>query len=164
MAAYPIRRIRQNHALEHATVAILLEMGVPTPLGGYSTSGGFFIFGRASTETVREAANEALARLKSGRSELAVSPYCGTNLATGALLAGLLTTLILGRGKKRLTRLPLAVGAIIGASLVSRPLGNALQRRYTTLADVEGVAISRIRRLWAGSLPVHRVSTSGAMA
>ena len=99
MTFNPIRRVRQNHGLEHATVTVLLERGVRPPLGGYSTAGGFFIFGRASSETVSDAVYEALARMKEGQKELAVSPYCGTNLATGALLAGLLTTAILGRRK-----------------------------------------------------------------
>ena len=53
--------------------------------------------------------------------------------------------------------------AIIGATLVSRPLGNALQRRYTTLADVKDMEITGVRRLWAGgpdgTFAVHRVGT-----
>ena len=47
-----VRRVRQNHALEHATIAVLQESGVRLPLAGYSTSGGFFIFGKASTEAI----------------------------------------------------------------------------------------------------------------
>ena len=160
MTSNPIRRVRQNHGLEHATVAVLLERGVRPPLGGYSTAGGFFIFGRASSETVSDAAYEALARMKEGQKELAVSPYCGTNLATGALLAGLLTTAILGRRKGRLKRFPFAIAAIVGATLASRPLGNSLQRKYTTLAEVSDIEISRVRRLWKGSYTVHRISTT----
>ncbi len=158
MTSNPIRHVRQNHALEHATVAVLLEKGIRPPLGGYSTAGGFFIFGRASSETVSDAVYEAFTRMKEGQKELAVSPYCGTNLATGALLAGLLTTAILGRRKGRLRRFPFAVAAIVGATLASRPLGNSLQRRYTTLAEVSDLEITGIRRLWKGSYTIHRIS------
>lgn len=159
MIGEALTRVRQNHALEHATVAVLLERGLRPPLGGYSTSGGFFIFGRASTEQVARAANEALARVKEGQRELAVSPYCGTNLVAGAMLAGLVSALIMGRRENRWQRVPAAALASIGATLVSRPLGNALQRRYTTLAEVDGVEITGIRRLWSGAYKLHRVGT-----
>ena len=154
-----IRRVRRNHALEHATVAMLLESGVRPPLGGYSTSGGFFIFGRAPTEVITRAAHEALDRLSRGQSELAVSRYCGTTLVTGAILSGLVSAVILGRGNKRFQRIPSAATAIICATLVSRPLGNTLQRRYTTLADMSGLEIAEVKRVWAGPYVVHRVRT-----
>ena len=154
-----VRGIRRNHALEHATIAMLMEGGVRPPLGGYSTPGGFFVLCRAPSDLLRQAANEALQRLREGHKELAVSPYCGTNLVAGALLSGLLAAVILGRGRQRFQRIPAAATAILLATLVSRPLGNALQRRYTTLADVEGMEIVGIRRVWAGPFTVHRVRT-----
>ena len=148
MAATLLNSVRRNHALEHGTVTMLLEAGARTPLGGYSTSGGFFIFGRASLEEVRAAAQEALASLQSGREELAISPHCGTNLATAALLGGLLAKAILARGRW-IFRLPMAMAAVVGAGLLSRPIGNWLQRRFTTLAELDGVEITRVRTLWA---------------
>ena len=154
-----ITLIRQNHALEHATVAMLLQKGMRPPLGGYSTAGGFFIFGKVRSELVDQAAEEALDRLKQGQADLAISPYCGTNLVTGALLSGLLTAAIMGRGEKRLRRVPTAAAAVICATVLSRPLGNAIQHRYTTLADVGGMQIVRIRRL-RGIPFVHRISTT----
>ena len=160
MIAEVIRRVRRNHALEHATVAVLLERGMRPPLGGYSTSGGFFIFGRASSEEVARAAHDALARMKEGQRELAISPYCGTNLAASAMLAGLVCALIMGPRRNRFRRIPAAAFGIIGATLVGRPLGAVLQRRYTTLADVDGVEITGVRRLWAGSYTLHRLSTT----
>ena len=131
-------------------------------MGGYSTGEGFFIFGRAATDLVVEAVDDALRGLKGGQRELAVSPHCGTNLVTGALLAGLASALILGRGKDRFSRVPTAAAAIIGTSLLSRPLGSELQRRYTTLADVEDLEISDVKRLFAspgGSYTLHRIRT-----
>jgi hypothetical protein len=157
-----ISEIRQSHALEHATIAVLLERGIRPPLAGYSTPGGFFIFGRVSTEMVTRAAHEALHRLTLGQRELAVSPYCGTNLAVGAMLVAVLSKLLLRPGQKRLQRLTLGAALVVGATLLSRPLGQALQRRYTTLADVDGFDISSISRLKGGVYTLHRVNTSAA--
>ena len=162
MASNILDSVRRNHALEHATVALLLEAGSPTPLGGYSTPGGFLIFGRASLEEVQAAAGQALSALKSGREELAVSPHCGTNIATAALLGGLLARAILARGRRRILRVPIAVAAMVGVGFLSRPIGNALQRHFTTLAELDDVEITGVRRLWAGGLSVYRISTSEA--
>lgn len=159
MASNILDSVRRNHALEHATVTTLLEAGSPTPLGGYSTPGGFLIFGRASLEEVHAAARQALAALKAGREELAISPHCGTNIATAALLSGLLARAILARGR-RIVRMPVAIAAMVGVGFLSRPIGNALQRHFTTLAELDGVEITGVRRLWAGGLSVYRVSTS----
>ena len=62
-----LKKVRRNHGLEHATVAILLEKGVRPPMGGYSVPGGFFIFGRIPTELVSEAVTEAFDRMSSGQ-------------------------------------------------------------------------------------------------
>ena len=157
-----VRQVRRNHGLEHAAVAVLMERGVRPPMGGYSFPGGFFVLSKASTEIVSEAAHEALERLRAEEPELAVSPFCGTNLATGALLAAALSALVLGRKEGRLRRIPTAAGAILGAMLVSRPLGNALQRHYTTLADVSGLEITGVKNLLGsltGRFTVHKVRT-----
>ena len=161
MATDIVRRVRQNHAIEHATVALLLGRGIRPPLGGYSTPGGFLIFARASTEVVAKAAHDALDRLHSGERALAISPHCGTNLVTGALLAGLVSGLITkrGRGKERRQSFAAAVVAILVATVAGRPIGNHLQRCYTTLADVANIEIAGIRCLWSGPLPAHRIQT-----
>ncbi len=154
------RRTRQNHGLEHGTVAILMGRGMRPPLGGYSTPGGFFIVGRATTEDVASAAGDALAQMKAGHRELAVSPYCGTNLATGALLAALISAAIMRGSRSRARRMRAAALAAIGATLGGRPLGQVLQRHFTTLADVDDLRITGIRRLLSGRFTLHRVSTS----
>ena len=155
-----VRRVRQNHALEHATIAVLQESGVRLPLAGYSTSGGFFIFGKASTEAIYRAAHDALSRLDAGERELAISPYCGTNLVTGALLAAVLSAVLMGRRQGRFRRIRGAAMAIVGASLLSRPMGKSLQRFYTTLADVSDMAIAEVGRIWAGPYTLHNVRTT----
>ena len=157
-----VDRVRRNHGLEHGTVAVLLEMGVRPPLGGYSTSGGFLILGRVPTETVSQAAHEALDRMNNGEPELAISPYCGTNLATGAMLAGIMSSLIMGRSrnrKARLRRLPAAILAALGGAILGRPVGIELQKRYTTLSDVDRIEITNVRYLTSIPYTLHRVST-----
>ena len=158
-----VRRVRQNHALEHAAVSLLLSRGVTPPLGGYSAPGGFLIFGRASTGLVTEAVRDAAERLRSGQRELAVSPHCGTNLVIGALLARFLSTTIAGRERdRRGRRLVAMVASIVGATLLSRPLGGVLQRRYTTLADLSDLEVAGVGRLWtskAGRFALHWVRT-----
>ena len=156
------RRIRRNHALEHATVAVLLGRGANPPLAGYSTGGGFHIFGPDSTDLVREAAEEALERLDGGQEELAISPQCGTNLVAGALVAGALSSIVLGGRRRRKTpvRRVAAMGvAAVGAALVGRRLGMFLQRHYTTLPKLGGLEISGVDAVGAARWRLHRVRT-----
>ena len=152
--------IRRNHALEHATVAVLLERGARPPLGGYSTRSGFLVFGRLEAQLIKESALDALARLNAGQEELAVSPFCGTTIVTRAVLSGLITSLIMGRKDGRIRRIPLLAVGLVGAALVSRPIGDALQRLYTTLSEPVGQHIVDVRRVWAGPFTIHRVRVS----
>lgn len=156
-----VRRIRRNHALEHATVTLMLERGVSPPIGGYSTPGGFFIVGSLPTDELAQIVAEALDRLNAGQRDLAVSPHCGTNMATGALITGLLTRVVALRGRmSRRKRLPLVIAAVVAGGLLSKPIGSAIQRRYTTLADMDGLEVVGIRKAWPGERPrLHRVST-----
>jgi hypothetical protein len=159
-----INRTRQNHALEHGTISVLLERSARTPLGGNAAPGGFFVYGQVATDDLASAAEEALRRLQAGQRELAVSPFCGTNLVVGALLAGVLSGIIMGRSKGRVGRVPLLATAILGSMLVGRPLGGAVQRRYTTEANVGDVSIAGIRCFRPGRYTVHYVRTSRTAA
>ena len=155
-----LKDVRRNHALEHATVGVLLERGARPPLGGYSTRSGFLIFGRLETWLVEESAREALARLSAGQEELAISPFCGTTIVTRAVLSGLITSLVMGRKGRRIRRIPILAAGLVGAALVSRPIGDALQRLYTTLSEPVGQQIVDVRRVWAGPFTIHRVRVS----
>ena len=77
---------RRNHALEHATIHMLARKYADKNLAGHSNPTGFFLFGDMSTEDIRTAVNEAMARLRAGESELAIHPGCGTNFATSMVL------------------------------------------------------------------------------
>ena len=155
-----VARTRRNHALEHATVELLLEEGLRPPIGGYSIPSGFFIIGRVDTEQLSQKTHEALRLLKEGEAQMAISPYCGTNLATSALLAGFFMSAILGPKRRRnYRRLPLAIVAGLGAAIAGRPIGMALQR-YTTLAAADTSEITGVIRLGSvGEFSIHKVST-----
>ncbi len=60
------RRIRQNHALEHATITILSGMIPNLSISARSSSDGFIVFGDVDLGLLRRAIDEALRRLQAG--------------------------------------------------------------------------------------------------
>ena len=156
-------RVRNNHALEHATLHVLQEKGVNVQLAGISDAGGFWIYGEVATELVAEASQEALKRLAAGESDLAVHPNCGTNLAIGALSAGGMAWLSMigtkGRIGRRLRRLPVAVLMGLVGYQLAKPLGPKVQEQITTNADVSGLRIGDVVRYDVMGYTVHRITT-----
>ena len=142
-----IDKVRRNHALEHATVARLLERGMRTPMGGYSIASGFFIWGRVSRREVMEAAEEALQLLKAGHKDLAISPYCGTNIVATVVIGGLVSTIVSRKKRGFWSNVRGAAAGLIAASLLGRPIGKLMQRRFTTLAEVTGLEIGSVRMM-----------------
>ena len=152
---------RRNHALEHATIHVLSERHPGLRLVGRSDWTGFTLYGPVDTDELAEALASALQRLQAGESQLAVHPRCGTNVATGMVLAGLASTAALGgRRRSRLQKaLQLALG--LGAALaLAQPLGVKLQQRITTSANVTGLHVAKISRLERGAVVVHRIDTA----
>jgi len=118
-----ITALRQNHALEHATVALLTRrVGLNVRLVGQATTGGFYVYGNVPTDAIQEAATEGLARLQSGERDLALSPLCGTNISVAGIMAGVACLLALG-GKDRRRRLPIAILAATWAIIAAQPVG-----------------------------------------
>lgn len=154
-----LHKVRRNHALEHATVSLLLERGVNPPLGGYSLHNGYLIWGKASFQQVSEAAGEALNLLRAGQTDLAISPFCGTNLVTSVLLGGIAATLARGHGRGLSANFRAAIAAIATASLLSRPVGQFIQRKFTTKAELNGLEIRSIRQISPSPVKVIWVST-----
>src|SRR6202035_3648807 len=81
--------VKQNHALEHATIVLLSKKYPDVRFAGISFAAGFFVFGDVPTEAIRPAAEEALQLLRTSQPELAVHERCGTNLAVAGVLTGL---------------------------------------------------------------------------
>src|SRR5438128_388351 len=86
-------RVRQNHALEHATVTILSRMVPDLSISARSFTNGFIVFGDVDLNLLRQATDEGLRRLQAGEAELAIHPNCGTNIVVGISLVTLGTLL-----------------------------------------------------------------------
>lgn len=158
-----VRRVRQNHAVEHATITLLMARNRGLSLvGGRSNQRGFYIIGAVATDRLAAAADEALTRLQRGEAELAIHPNCGTNLLTTGAMAGLATWAATAISRRRQASLPdhmaVAVLAATAAVVVSRPVGLRLQRDVTTLADVAGLQVASITRRQLGRMVVHFVA------
>jgi len=154
-----ILETRRNHALEHATLHILAHKYRSQSMAGHSNPTGFFLLGDFQTEDVSSAATEAMARLLSGESGLAVHPGCGTNIATTALLSAAFAWAPM-RGAKstfwRVWLIPIAIVFGVFGYMVSKPLGPWLQKYITTEADLGGMQIVDIVPVRKG---VHRIVT-----
>lgn len=161
----PFSRVRRNHALEHATLQVLAEQNHALRLAGYSDPDGFWVVGGVSTEELQAAVDQALARLNQGESNLAIHPYCGTNLVASGMLAGSLAWLaMLGTGKElrqKVDRFPVVLTLVTLGLLLAQPLGPFLQARVTTAAQPGGLHVTAIHPGRRGEMPTHRVLTSG---
>jgi hypothetical protein len=164
-----VRRIRRNHALEHAVVHILSRKVQDITLYARSGLRGLVVFGDLPTEEVAGAVLEALKRLRNGEHQLAIHPNCGTNLVTGGALAGLAAVSALGvqqiGSKKRsfwrwLGSLPLVILASTAALVVAQPLGQTLQLYVTTESDIGELHITSITRRNQGRLVFHTIRTA----
>ena len=135
--------VRRNHALEHATVSLLISrLGPHIRLIGRSTGAGFFIYGNLNPDVVAECARDGLHRLQRGQSHWALTNLCGTNIATAGILAGLSTLAVVENTRKDRLGNAMIAGTI--AVIISQPLGRLLQRYVTTspnLAETEIVSI-----------------------
>jgi hypothetical protein len=141
-----VASVRRNHALEHATVSLLIgRLGPDIRVVGRASGDGFFLYGDIPSELLGQCVQEALTRLKRGEAFWAVTPHCGTNIATTGVLTGLATLAVTagGQSKDRVSR---AILVSMLAVVVSQPVGRMIQRYLTTsadLADTEIVAIEQ---------------------
>ena len=155
-----IGTVRRNHALEHATLAVILRrLGRDIRAVGRATGDGYFLYADVPTDFFEECANEALLRMKSGEGHLAVSPFCGTNIAVAGALtaAGSLAAIGLSR---RGNRFPNAMLASMLAIVVAQPLGRMLQKHVTTSADMSDTEIVGTRAGGRGGVRYHKVRTA----
>lgn len=139
------RRIRQNHALEHATITILSGLVPNLRVSARSSSRGFIIFGDVDLGQLRRALDEALRRLQAGEAELAIHPNCGTNLVVGVSVLTIGTLLGMASTRAR-TRIASTAFSSVAGLMAARPLGEYVQRHFTTLPDLKGVRVTDIFR------------------
>jgi hypothetical protein len=157
-----LERVRRNHALEHATISILLSRhGPAVRVLGRAAPDGFYIYGDIPTEALSEFAHEGLARLQRGEAHLAVSPLCGTNLAVAGVLAGVASLIALG-GRSRAQGAPVAVMAALLAVVAAQPLGRLVQKHITTSPQLDGVRIIAVEPMGRRFPRLHKVRTAAA--
>jgi hypothetical protein len=151
-----IRRTRQHHAIEHATLHMLAARLPFRHFSALSDPLGFTVYGNASEDDLRRAVGDALLRLQAGEAKLAIHPNCGTNLAVTGVLVTLITLLAGGGRRHLLERFATALLFVLPTLVWSRPLGYHLQT-YTTLADVSDRWVIDIRPVQMGGVKAHRV-------
>jgi hypothetical protein len=136
------RILRRNHALEHATIVVMMEREPGRRFNGFSTDEGFFVQGVRSTGEVDSAAREALRRLRAGERKLAVHRNCGTTIVAANLLAAVFFLGALGLGLYLGWNIYLLILSGIVLSLALRvPLSLFLQRFVTTDADLSNAEV-----------------------
>jgi hypothetical protein len=153
-----VRRLRQHHGIEHATVTLLSRRLPGTFIAARSDLQGFIVYGDVDVLTLREAVAEAMGRLGQGERQLAVHQNCGTNLVVSGLLSGGAAWL-LSSGRKRpwWDRLP---GAILGATfalMIAPPIARWSQENITTSPEITGLRVGDVVKLDRGPITRHRV-------
>ena len=147
------RMLRRNHALEHATIVVMMERHPGRKLNGFSTDEGFFVQGVRSTHEVERAAREALRRLLSGEKGLAIHRNCGTTIVAANLLAAVFFLGSLGIGLYLAWPLYLLIlGSVILAFALRVPLSLLLQRFVTTDADLTNAEVGWVEPAAPGDL------------
>src|SRR5215218_4607347 len=123
--------LRRNHALEHATIVVMMEREPGRKFNGFST------------DEVDGAAREALRRLRAGEKKLAVHRNCGTTIVAANLLAAIFFLGAVGFGfylGGNLLYL-LILGGVILSFALRVPLSLFLQRFVTTDADLSNAEV-----------------------
>ena len=153
-----VRNIRQNHALEHATVHILSRVCPGVRLIGRSDARGFILMGDLESAAVHRAVEEGLARLNGHEPWLATHPMCGTNLAAAALVLGSAAWAASSLpARSRGVRLLRGLAALGVAWPLAQQAGPLAQQHLTTTSAVGGARLVEVRSERRGPLLVHRV-------
>jgi Domain of unknown function (DUF6391) len=150
--------VKQNHALEHATIVLLSKKYPEVRLAGISFAAGFFVFGDLPAEAILPAAQEALNLLRTTTPELAIHERCGTNLAVTGMLTGL-SAMAVARMRRPYNTANNVILASTAAIVVARPLGLAVQRYFTTQTPNASMTITKVTPLTLFGTPAHFVST-----
>lgn len=150
--------VRQNHALEHATIVLLSKKYPDVRLAGVSSALGFFVFGDVPTEAILPAAQEALHLLRTSQPELAIHERCGTNLAVAGMLTGL-SAMTVAKMRKPFNTANNVILASTAALILARPLGLTVQRYFTTKTPNASMVVQKVTPMSLFGTPAHFVST-----
>ena len=155
-----LQKIKQNHALEHATLHVLVRHIAGLHLAACSDWAGFTVVGSVETPVLADAVVEGLQRMRAGEANLAIHPQCGTNLAVPlGLCGGLVLAAVSLPREWRYSRLLLII--LAGYTFGKRkPLSLTVQKYMTTTTDLNRVRIRSIQLISRQGVQVHRVSLS----
>jgi hypothetical protein len=146
--------LRRNHALEHATIAVMMEREPGRKLNGFSTDDGFFVQGVRSLSEVESAAREAMRRLQNGEKRLAIHRNCGTTIVAANLLAAVFFLVTLGFFLYlSVANLYLMIlGSVVLAFALRIPFSLILQRFVTTDANLTNAEVGWVEPAQPGDL------------
>jgi len=155
--------VKQNHALEHATIVLLSRNFPEVRLSGISFAAGFFVFGDLPTEAILPTAQEALNLLRTTQPELAIHERCGTNLAVAGMLTGL-SAMTIAKLRRPYSTANNVILASTAALILARPLGLTVQRYVTTQTPNNTMRIEKVSPMTVFGSPAHFVSTDNPEA
>ncbi len=155
--------VKQNHALEHATIVLLSRKYPEIRLAGISFAAGFFVFGDVPTEAILPAAQEALNLLRTTQPELAVHERCGTNLAVSGTLTAL-AAMTVARMRRPYSSFNNVMLATTAAMILARPIGLVVQRYFTTQTPNPSMVIEKVTPMNFMGTAAHFVSTDNPEA
>jgi hypothetical protein len=121
------RRLRQNHALEHATINVIEQRYRTRGVVGMPDPNGFHLRGRVSPDTVTSATQEAFRRLKRGEVDLAWNRRCPTSLVGTQVLLAVVFLVVALLVWREFTAPPVLI-ALLGGALLGPPISPFLQR------------------------------------
>jgi hypothetical protein len=150
--------VKQNHALEHATIVLLSKKYPDVRLSGISFAAGFFVFGDLPTEAILPTAQQALNLLRTTSPELAIHERCGTNLAVAGMLTGL-SAMAVARLRRPYSTVNNVILASTAALVLARPLGLQVQRFVTTQTPNPSMCIIKVTPRTIFGAPAHFVGT-----
>jgi hypothetical protein len=147
----PLTRV--VHGLEHATLAVLAEDGLPT-IHGFTHGRDRFVVALAEGQaqqhaSVVEAATRAIRRIHEGEHALAYQPGCGTSEAVSAVtlwlmyVASVLFTLVIGGS----VQIFVAVSVVVFRIWLAweTPLGLLAQRLFTVSTAFSSATVIDVR-------------------
>ncbi|MGI6328486.1 MAG: DUF6391 domain-containing protein [Dethiobacteria bacterium] len=138
------KRLRANHALEHATINVIEERLGCLNLAGMGQDDGFIVQGPVDAYLLESAARVGLERLRRGESNLALHRRCGTSMLAANLISSVFIIFLLWTfGYFGIFYILLA---LITAQLLGPHLGWVMQKYITTSTDVEGMEIVGVER------------------
>ncbi|MDO9509356.1 MAG: DUF6391 domain-containing protein [Thermovirgaceae bacterium] len=136
------RKVRRNHAMEHATINIIQEKTGVAGLSGMAFDDGFSISGMFDPDGILRASREAQRRLSGGEKHLALSRRCGTTIVVVNTISAIVFIFLLFMTGK-LAIVPVLL-SLLAACILGPVASPWVQRFITTDPDVKSTEITGV--------------------